>query len=158
MIIRTAADIAQPAMGALGHALVAHASTVTSGKTSMPTSNQVTMTDQDHTSYENIITDLKDHHKITVRIYILNDIKWDADNEFPGHNTPGDKRIVFKDADKQMRAEYATNGGAEVRILVIDKEEEIIGAMSGGLNKQGQIRKTTTYGTVSNLYPYTGKS
>jgi hypothetical protein len=150
MMSKTAAAIAQPAMGALGHALVAHASTVASGKTSMPTSNQAIATDQDHTSYQDIVEDLENHHNITVKIYILNDDKWDADNEFPGYNTPDSKRIVFKDASKQMRTEYTTNGGAEVRILTIDEEEEIIGAMSGGLNKRGQTQKITTYGTVSN--------
>jgi maltose-binding protein MalE len=150
MMGKTAAAIARPAIGALGHALVVHASTVTSGKTSMPTSNQVTTTGQDDTSYEDIIADLINHFEITVKIYILNDDKWDADNKFPGHNTPGNERIVFKDAEQQMRTEYTTNGGAEVRILVIDEEDEIIGAMSGGLNKRGQIRKETTYGTVSN--------
>ncbi len=53
-----------------------------------------------------------------------------------------------------MRDEYTRNStAAEVRILALNDEDEIIGAMSGSLNKPNKLAGNTNYGTVSNKTP-----
>jgi hypothetical protein len=107
-------------------------------------------------SYEDIIEDLEDHFEITIKIFLLSDFGWDDQNEFPGHTTPATRKIGFKDVAKKMREDYTEDStAAEVRILALDDENEIIGAMSGSLNKPNKPAGNTNYGTVSNTHPCT---